>query len=411
MKKTIYPREFYLKQLRPFYGSDLIKVVTGIRRCGKSSLLLSVMEELRRTGVPDENVAYVNLDERSLRKVRTADQLEQVILEKTKEAHGGTKYLFVDEVQNVDGFELVLNGFREEGDFSIFITGSNSYLLSGELATKLTGRYLEFDMFTLSFREYEDMKSYMGISRQEKERVAFDNYLLNGGFPQSLDFTNPEAHHRYVTELLQQIIQKDVRTRFKIRHITVFQKVLRYIVSNFGAPTNLKQIAAYLRNTDDLVVRPETLGRYLDYLVKARILYPCLNFDLKSRQSLREHGKYYLADTGLYFAINNDARMNYGPLLENLLFVYLTARGYLLSVGRIGKLECDFIAHKSNQYFYIQVAMTIADRATEDREYRVLETIRDNYPKYLFTLDPLLQRRNGIVHKNLIDFILSEEDL
>ncbi len=411
MKKKLYPREFYLRQLRPFYHDDLIKVITGIRRCGKSSLLLSVMTELRQKGIPEENIISINLDERRLRKIKTADQLEALILERCQNAQEGDKYLFVDEVQNVDEFELVLNGFREEGDFSIFITGSNSYLLSGELATKLTGRYVEFNMFTLSFLEREDMKTYLELPREEKERLAFEDYLRTGGFPQSLSYESPEARHHYVVDLLEQILKKDVRSRFKIRNMPVFQKVLRYIISNFGAPTNLKQIAAYLRNTEGLVVRAETLGRYLAYLEKARILYSCLNFDLKSRQSLSEHGKYYLADTSLYFAINNDARMNYGPLLENLLFLYLTARGYQLSVGRIGKLECDFIARKGNRYFYIQVAMSIAERATEDREYRVLEAIHDNYPKYLFTLDPLLQQRNGIIHKNLMDFILSGEEL
>ncbi len=406
----LYQRAFYLTQLRPFYQSDLIKVITGIRRCGKSSLLRSVMDELRGLGVADKDIIYLNLDERPFRQVKTADQLDRLIAERALNDNA-MKYLFVDEVQNVKDFELVLNGFREEGNFSIFITGSNSYLLSGELTTKLTGRYVEFNIFTLSFQEFLEMRQFLGLPTGASEAQLFTDYLREGGFPQSLTFTDADATYRYVVELLQQILQKDVRTRFKIRSFSIFQMVLQYIISNFGAPINLKQIVTYLKNTEGLTLQANTLNRYLDYLVNARILYHCKEFDLKSKRSLQQHGKYYLADTSLYFAINNDARINYGPILENILYIYLTARGYKLAVGRIGKLECDFIARKGERYFYIQVAMTIAERATEEREYRALEAIKDNYPKYLFTLDPLPQQRNGILHRNLLAFIANGEDL
>ncbi len=408
--EKLYPREFYLKQLRPFYHDRMIKVITGIRRCGKSSLLISVMNELRNQGIAEKDIVYLNLDKRSLKGIKTADQLDQLIAKYC--LHDETmKYLFVDEVQNVKDFEIVLNGFREEGNFSIFITGSNSYLLSGELSTKLTGRYLEFDMFTLSFQEQLEMQYHLTEEKPENLHQAFNEYLTQGGFPQTLFYHAPEEKYRYVRDILQQILQKDVKKRFQIRNYEAFQYVLLYIISNFGAPINLKTITAYLTNTTGITIKPTTLNRYLNYLVQARILYHCKDFDLKSKRSLQQHGKYYLADTSIYFSLNADARINYGPVLENILYVYLTARGYSLSVGRIGKLECDFIARKENKYFYIQVALTIAERTTEEREYRVLETIHDNYPKYLFTLDPLLQSRNGILHRNLLDFIANGEEL
>ncbi len=408
--KKIYQREFYLKQIRPFYQSDLIKVITGIRRCGKSSLLLSIVDELRAQGVAEKDIIYLNLDAYGFRNVKTVDALDHLLAARCFQDKD-QKYVFIDEIQNVKDFEPYINALREEGTISIFITGSNSYLLSGELSTKLTGRYVEFDMFTLSYQEYCEMKKFQGSARAEIPQREFETYLREGGFPQTLSFNETSARQQYVKDLLNQILKKDVRTRFKIRNLTAFQKVLTYLVGNFGSPINLKRVANYLCETEGLKIKSSTLGRYVQYLKEARILYPCMRFDVKSRKALQDLGKYYLADISIYFAVQNDMRLTYGPILENLLYIYLTARGYKLSVGTMGKLECDFIAHKNNTYYYVQVAMTIADRSTEDREYRVLEAIPDNYPKYLFTLDPLLQQRNGIIHYNLLDFIQSNMEL
>lgn len=199
---------------------------------------------------------------------------------------------------------------------------------------------------------------------------------------------------------------------FDIRNRLVFDKVRTYFINNFGAMLSLENIYRYFNAVENVAVKRETLKRYLDILVNAKILYKCPRFDLKSKKSLRGEGKYYLADTGIYFATNTDQRINYGPVLENIVYVYLSSRGYEVSVGRIGGVECDFIARKADDYFYVQVAMTIfPDKSTEDREYRPLEMISDNYPKYLFTLDTLLQKRNGIKHVNLVEFIGKGMDL
>ena len=406
--RRIFKREAYLKKVRPFYKSDLIKVVTGIRRCGKSCLMESIMQELREAGVPDKDIIYLNLDRKNYISIKSAEQLESVIDSFVKD--DDNKYLFIDEIQNVKGFEPLLNAYKEEGRYSIFITGSNSYLLNGELVTKLTGRYVEIPLFPLSFHEYLEMKRFLGITVASPVD-EFTSYLRSGGFPQTLEFDDLSAKYTYLTNVMEQIFKKDVTKKNKIRNRLAFEKCRTYLINNFGSTTNLTSLVEYLKNTNQVIIKKETLKRYLDILENAKILSKCSRFDLKSKKSLQGDEKYYLADTGFYFAINTDERINYGPVLENVVYIYLLSKGYKVSVGRIGKLECDFIAQRDGDYFYIQVAMSIMDPKAEDREYASLEAIRDSYPKYVFTLDNLLQRRNGIHHLNLIDFIASNSDL
>ena len=404
----LYHREQYLKKIRPFYDDDLIKVITGIRRCGKSCLMSTIAEELRNRGVEDKDIIYLDLDKRGNRSIKTPDQLEEKI--ESLLADSDFKYLFIDEVQNVRDYEEVVNAYNSDGGFSIFITGSNSYLLSGELMTKLTGRYVEFEMFTLSFSEFLDMKGFMGKEVGDA-RVEFDEYLRYGGFPRSLEYDDPEAKARYIEDVVGQIVDKDIRSRNKIRNIDTFNRVMTYAINNYGAPTSLTNLHDYFTKTERIAVERRTIASYIQMLVDAKVLYRCERFDLKSRKSLRGEEKYYLADSGIYFARNVDVRLNYGPSLENALYVYLRSRGYRLSVGRIGKLECDFIARRRNAYVYIQVSMTIADRDVEEREYRPFGHIRDGYPRYLFTLDPLLQERDGVRHLNMVSFMKDNGDL
>lgn len=404
----LYHREQYLKKIRPFYDDDLIKVITGIRRCGKSCLMSTIAEELRNRGVEDKDIIYLDLDKRGNRSIKTPDQLEEKI--ESLLADNDFKYLFIDEVQNVRDYEEVVNAYNSDGGFSIFITGSNSYLLSGELMTKLTGRYVEFEMFTLSFSEFLDMKRFMGKEVGDA-RIEFDEYLRYGGFPRSLEYDDPEAKARYIEDVVGQIVDKDIRSRNKIRNIDTFNRVMTYVINNYGAPTSLTSLHGYFTKTEHIAVERRTIASYIQMLVDAKVLYKCERFDLKSRKSLRGEEKYYLADPGIYFARNVDVRLNYGPSLENALYIYLRSRGYKLSVGRIGKLECDFIARRRNAYAYIQVSMTIADRDVEEREYRPFGYIRDGYPRYLFTLDPLLQERDGVRHLNMVSFMKDDGDL
>ena len=401
----LYSRENYLKKIRGFYHEDdIIKVITGVRRCGKSSLMATIADEIKQSGVPKENIIYFDLDLRPNKGIKTADQLESLILKKGSAP--GRKYLFVDEIQNVTDFEEVINGFRTEGGWSIFITGSNSYLLSGELVTKLTGRYIEFEMFPLSFEEYEGMKRFYGKEINQNPMLELNAYITESGFPRAMFFDNLADKRRYVRGVIDEIFEKDIRKRVKIRSRETFETVMRFVINNFGAITSLRNICDEL-NKNGIVVAFNTVSRYVKALVDAKILYECPRFDLKSKRSIKGDKKYYLSDLGFYFSENTDNRINYGPVLENIVFVYARSRDYSVSVGRIGKLECDFILRDTDlSYSYVQVAYTIAaSRDTEDREYRSLEGIKDNYPKYVMTTDYLLQNRSGIANVNLIDFI------
>lgn len=409
----VYRREKYLKAIRGFYHDEgMIKVIMGVRRCGKSCLMRSIADELVESGVPESAIVFIDLDARGNRSVKTPDKLEALIDSSTPARAGGTKYLFVDEIQNVEGFEDLINGYRTDGGWSIFITGSNSYLLSGELATKLTGRYLEFDVFTLDFAEYLGMKRFLGKPVNQKLSLEFSEYLALGGFPKAVEYDTEDERRIYIHNVIQEIFEKDVKRSNKIKNVSVFNAVRDYLINNFGSPTSLKNLLTHFNDVEKVPIKRETLNRYIQILVDAKILYRCSRFDLKSRRSLSRDEKYYLADLGFYFATSTDARISYGPALENITYLYLRSLGYVLSVGRIGKLECDFIARRSfGEYRYIQIAMTIAERSTEDREYRPFEKIRDSYPRYLFTLDPLPQMRDGVRHLNLMEFIAQGDDL
>ncbi len=405
----LFRREKYLKKIRPFYhADDIIKVITGVRRCGKSCLMETIVEEIKAAGAKDESIIYLDLDRREYKRIKSADDLESLI-----ESHmqgDGFKYLFIDEVQNVDGFEEVLNGFRTDGGISIFITGSNSYLLSGELVTKLTGRYIEFEIYTLSFEEYEHMKEFYHKERDSNLLIELNQYILEGGFPRTIQMEDTAAKRTYVEGVVQEIFDKDIRHRMKIRDKVAFETVRNFIINNFGATTSIIGLQEALRKNGLLIGR-STVARYIQTLVDAKILYECNRFDMKSKRSLSGEKKYYLADLSFYFSLNTDNRINYGPVLENMVYFYARGFDYTVSVGRIGKLECDFILRdKEMNYAYVQVAYTIAlNKETEDREYRALEAIKDNYGKYVLTTDYLLQKRNGIKHVNLMDFMMLEE--
>ena len=404
----LFKRERYLSKIRGFYHeTDIIKVITGVRRCGKSSLMEMIKDELLAGGISEDRIIYIDLDSKKYRKIKSDDDFENLVdeLSVSKE----TKYLFVDEIQNIKNFEEIINAYRNDGSYSIFITGSNSYLLSGELATKLTGRYIEFELFTLNFREYLLMKEFYGKSVDSNFNVELDKFLREGGFPRAVRFDASVEKIEYAKSVINEIFEKDIKKRVKIRNVEVFEAVRAFVINNFGATMSIQSLQQSLEKTG-LSVQRATLKRYIDALVNAKILYQCDRFDMKSKRALSGEKKYYLSDSSFYFAMNTDNRINYGPALENMVYLYARALNYAVSVGRIGKLECDFILRDMEQnYSYVQVAYTINEsRETEDREYRPLEMIKDNYEKYVLTTDFLLQKRNGIKHMNILDFIKDE---
>ena len=406
IRSDLYKREKYLEKIRGFYHEcEVIKVLTGVRRCGKSSIMNLIAGELLTGGVKEDNILYFNLDKKPYDTVTTAEELDALISENSKT--DGIKYLFIDEIQNVEGFERVINSWREERDFSIFITGSNSYLLSGELVTKLTGRYIEFNILPLSFEEYIGFKKFFGKSISGENLTELRSYILEGGFPYVVRLNSLNDKRTYVQSLIDEIYEKDVKRRVRIRNRAAFDSVMRYIVNNFGATTSIQNVVDDFAKTG-VTIKKETVNRYIGALISAKIVIPCERFDMKSRRSVSGEKKYYLSDLSFYYAYNTDNRINFGPVLENIVYTYAASRDYTISVGRIGRLECDFILRDNEMnYSYVQVAYTILEsRETEDREYRALESIKnDNYPKYLLTTDALLQKRNGIIHANLIDFI------
>lgn len=408
--ENIYKREEYLSKIRGFYDDTMIKVITGIRRCGKSFLLKSIINELKDKGINDKDIIYIELDKKEYKDITTPDELEKLI--DSLVIDNDFKYLFVDEVQNVEGYEKVINAYREEGCFSIFLTGSNSYLLSGELATKLTGRYIEIEMLPLTFYEYVDMRKFLGKEIDSNIYHEFENYVRDGGFPGSLYYDRYEDKLLYTQSVINQIFEKDIKKHKKIKDVALFEVIQKFVVNNFGSIISVGSIYDYLVGQGTNVDR-RTIKTYIEVLENAKIIYPCELFDIKSKKVLEGDKKYYLADLSIYYALNTDNRINYGPVLENILYSYLKSRNYSLSVGRIGNLECDFIARKSvDEYFYIQVTKNMDDKKTEDREYRPFYEIKEMYPRYLFVFDLILQKNvNGIKNVNIVDFIYNNEDL
>lgn len=410
IQNDLYFREKYLTRLRDFYHeTEIIKVISGVRRCGKSSLMQMVIKELIDSGISEDNIIYFNLDKRPYFEITTAKELDELIEDSVKIE--GKKYLFIDEIQNIMDFEPVLNAWREEGDISIFITGSNSYLLSGELATRITGRYIEIDMYPLTYEEYLNMKAFLHIPLAD-DLQEMVNFIYEGGFPYTLKLRTKDAKKEYTENLIEEIFQKDICSRLKIRNRVAFDAIMRYFISNFGASTNLTNIVSDL-NKQGIKIKIETANKYIQALENAKILIGCDRFDMKSGKSLKGEKKYYLSDLSFYYAINTGNKVNYGPVLENIVHNYALTHRYRVSVGRLGKLECDFILrNKEADYAYVQVAYTIlASEDTENREYKPLEMISwDNYPRYVLTTDKLIQKRNGIIHANLMDFIKSERD-
>lgn len=406
-----YRRENYLKRIRSFYDDgSIIKVITGIRRCGKSTLLKSIIEELQEKGIAEKDIIFIELDKKEFKKIVTPEQLEEQIDQRITD--NDFKYLFIDEIENIRNFEPVINAYREEGNISVFITGSNSYLLSGELMTKLTGRYIEFEMRPLNFYEYIGMKKFLNKEVNSSIYIEFEDFIKNGGFPGALYYDEYEDKITYISSVVQQIFEKDIKTNNKIKDVALFEVISKFIINNFGSVISVSSIYAYLIKKEKLKVDRRTIKRYIDILEKAKIIYSCDLFDIKSKMVLKGDKKYYLADFSIYYTLNTDNRISYGPMLENIVYNYLKSKNYNLSVGKIGKLECDFIARKDfDKYFYIQVSKTIADEKVEEREYKPFYEIKNMYPKYLFTSDVLLQNRDGVINVNIADFIYNNKEL
>ncbi len=406
MKNEIYPREKYLSKIRPFFDSDIIKVITGIRRSGKTSILKSIINELNLRNLADR-IIYLPLDNRGFKNIVTPEQLENKIEEQIHDQD--MYYLIIDEIQNVKEFEKIVLQYQEEG-YSLFLTGSNSYLLSDEISTKLTGRYLTFETYPLDFYEYLEMKKFFQKTISGDLYEEFNSYIIEGGFPKALEFDDLSSKQLYTSEIINEIFNKDVKTRNRVSNKALFERVQSYIINNYTSQFSLKTFYDSLL-VAGIKTKLNTIKNYIEILKKAKIIYECNRFDLKSKKSLLREQKYYLADLAFYFSTNVNNSLNYGPSLENIVYLYLVSNGYKVSIGKIGDLECDFIVRKqSGDYAYVQVTYTMTgNEKIKEREYRPFRRIRDGFPRYIISLDVLRDQQEGVHHINAIDLFLGKE--
>lgn len=395
-------RELYLERVRPFYDSEMIKVITGIRRCGKSTLMQQMIEEIRQRGAADDHIIYINFEDYQYNKISNPDALYAYVENEIKD--DVKYYLFIDEIQNVPNFELVVNSFRATHNVSIFITGSNSKLLSGELATHLSGRTLSFRIMPFCFKEYVEFRQETGSS--ESAESLLDEYMLWGGFP--LVCKEPEADSKEVllSNIYDSVVLKDVVMRNKIASVPALEKVLEYVIGNSSLTISGNTIAAALK-ADDMNISVPTVYDYLKYISDACICDKVPRYDIRGKKVLAFEEKTYVCDLGFFHLKKNRVQEEYSHIVETICYNELIARGYQVYVGKTYKGEVDFIAQKGSERFYIQTAYLLDSERTVEREFGAYRTIEDNYPKYVISTDRIPMSRDGIIHMNLCQWLLS----
>ena len=396
-------REIYLSKIRPFYDQDLIKVIMGIRRCGKSVLLLQIIDELKEKGIEEKQIIYINFENEDYSFIKNDIDLHNYIKEKitNKEKY----YLFFDEIQNIKDWEKAINSFKASKNVSIFITGSNSDLLSGELATHIAGRYVSFKIYPLTFSEVCELKN---IKEKEDIEDAFDDYITWGGMPQRFMLTDEMQTKTYLSDVYDSIVVKDIITRFGIKDLDLFNRIVEYIVTTPSQNFSAESLSNYFANKDNREVSKITLYNYLEYMTKAMLINKADRYDIRGKRILNGKYKYYLTDLGLGQVKNIGKRQQLGAYLENIVYNELISRGYDVKIGNLEKAEIDFIATRFKEKIYIQVAYILADNTVIDREFGAYKGIEDNYPKYVLTMDKHDFSQEGIIHKNVIDWLLEK---
>ena len=399
-------RELYIEKIKSFIDKDIIKVLTGIRRSGKSVMLKLIMEELKQNKIDEKQFININFENLINRELTTADKLHEYILKKASEIKKKC-YIFLDEIQEVKDWEKCINSLRvnEEYDFDIYITGSNAKLLSGELSTYLAGRYVEFVIYPFSFKEFlETLKS---IQQDVSTREAFQKYVKFGGMPflYNLAFEE-EASLQYLKDIYSSIILKDITQRNKIRDTDLLERVISYLIMNVGNNFSATSISKFFKS-ENRKVSVETILNYIKAAEESFLIYRVSRDDLIGKKILNVNEKYYIADHGMREAILGSNQRDINQIFENIIYLELLRKGYNVRVGKVDNLEVDFVCTKGNEKIYVQVAYLLASSETIEREFTSLEKIGDNYPKYVISMDEFDMSRNGIKHINIIEFLIS----
>ncbi|TVP85203.1 MAG: ATP-binding protein [Acholeplasmataceae bacterium] len=391
-------REDYLKQIRPFYHKNLVKVITGIRRSGKSTLLLQIQQELISGGVDASQIIHLNLDFYQHEHLRYKDALYQYIID---HLHQEKSYVFIDEIQEVEAFETIINSLNSYQNVDIYLTGSNSKMLSGEYATYLTGRYVSFEVFPFSFKE---LSIYYPEKSQEK---IFNDYIIYGGFPQVQMFSGDAEKKTLLTDLYHSIVVKDIAERHKIRNVSSLEKYLLYLNNTTSSLFSAENITAYFKN-EGRTISKETLYNYIRYAKDAYYIYSAQRYDINGKKLLTTNEKVYINDHGFRSIFFNNQR-DIEKILENIVYFELLRRGYKVYVGNIDNYEIDFVAEKGNEKIYIQVSYMLSSETTMKREFRSLLKVADQFPKYVLSMDQLDMSSEGIKHRNIIGFLLGND--
>ena len=395
-----------MKRIRPFIGNELIKVMTGIRRAGKSVMLELIKEELIESGVNSNNFISINFEDLRYTHLLNAMALHKEILERAEQIEGKV-YLFFDEIQEVSEWEKCVNSFRVSLDCDIYITGSNAKLLSGELATYLGGRYVEFIIYPFSFTEFLEL--YHTIDINASIQQCFQKYLLSGGMPYLSNIRyEQEATKQYLTDLFNSVQLKDIVKRNKVRDIDLLERIMAYVIANIGNTFSASSLVKFLKN-ERRTTSTDTVLNYIKYCCDSYLFYQVKREDLQGKHILSTNEKYYIVDHGIREAIFGRNMRDINLVLENIVYMELLRRCYKVMVGKSGNKEIDFVCDKSGQKLYVQVAYLLADESTIKREFGVYDTIRDNFPKYVVTMDEFDMSQNGIKHKNIRDFLTASE--
>ena len=394
-------REIYLSRIRPFYESEMVKVITGIRRCGKSTIMRQIIEEMKENSISDDHIIYVNFEDYKYRKISNADGLyeyvEALIVDDRK------YYLFFDEIQNVNEFELVINSFRATHEVSIFITGSNSKLLSGELATHLSGRTVSFRILPFNFQEFCEFKKSEGVDGSTAEYLQ--EYMMWGGFPLVCKEKDESSKMVLLSNIFDSVVLKDIVMRNKIVSPVALERVLEYIVANSSTTISGNSIAATLSDAGSTVSAP-TVYDYLRYIADACVCDKVSRYDIRGKKLLAHEEKTYVCDLGFFHLKKNRVKDEYNYIIETLCYNELVSRGYQVYIGKTYKGEVDFIATRGEEKIYVQAAYYLTDEAVVEREFGAYEAVPDHYPKYVISMDKMLISGDGIIHMNLIDFCL-----